>query len=120
VERERKRRTYTEVDRARMQAMVANRMTRKQMEKDFDKVPPEAEMLRLLSQGAPKKKREPQDDPADGPHRGRWHPVSRGRSAARRRSCARCASPTGRPWHHQGRLGALRDMNTFEDDTVGQ
>ncbi|HEY2386811.1 MAG TPA: DUF4412 domain-containing protein [Candidatus Binatia bacterium] len=119
-----KRRTYTEVDRARMQEMVAQSdATRKQMEKDFDKVPPEkrAEMLRLLAQGAPKKKREPptiqptgRTDKVGGIP---CHEVEVLRNGEKLREV--CVADWKATGIGKADLGALRDLNTFEDDTVG-
>jgi hypothetical protein len=119
-----KRRTYTEVDRARMQAMVAQSdATRKQMEKDFDKVPPEKrmEMLRLLAQGAPKKKREPptirptgRSDKVGGVP---CHEVEVLRDGEKLREV--CVADWKAAGVTKDDLSALRDLNTFEDDTVG-
>jgi len=119
-----KRRTYTEVDRARMQEMVAQSdATRKQMEKEFDKVPPEkrAEMLRMLAQGAPKKKREPptikptgRTDKVGGIP---CHEVEVVRNDEKLREV--CVADWKAAGITKGDLGALRDLNGFEDDTVG-
>ncbi len=119
-----KHRTYTEVDRARMQALVAQSdATRKQMEKDFDKVPPEKrmEMLRLLAQGAPKKKREPptirptgRTDKVGGVP---CHEVEVLRDGEKRREV--CVADWTAAGVTKEDLAALRDLNEFEDDTVG-
>jgi hypothetical protein len=119
-----KRRTYTEVDRARMQEMVAQSdAARKQMEKEFDKVPPEkrAEMLRMLAQGAPKKKREPptikptgRTDKVGGIP---CHEVEVLRSDEKLREV--CVADWKAAGIAKSDLGALHDLNGFEDDTVG-
>jgi Domain of unknown function (DUF4412) len=119
-----KRRTYTEVDRARMQAMLAeSEATRKEMQAKFDKVPQEKrmEMLRMLAQGSPKKERPP---PTIKPT-GRTdkvggivcHEVEVLRDGEKLREV--CVADWKAAGVTKADLAALHDLNTFEDETVG-
>jgi hypothetical protein len=119
-----KRRIYTEVDRARVQAMLAQSdATRKRMEEQFDKVPPEKrmEILRLLAQGAPKKKREPptikptgRTDKVGGVA---CHEVEVLRDGEKQREV--CVADWKAAGITKADLTALHDLNAFEDETVG-
>ncbi len=119
-----KQRTYTEVDRAKVRAILERSdATRKQMQKEFDKVPQEKRMetLHMLAQGAPKKKREP---PTIKPT-GRTdtvgaipcHEVEILRDGEKRREV--CVADWKAAGITKADLTALHDLNEFEDDTVG-
>ena len=119
-----KRRTYTEVDRARVQAMLAqSEAAREQMEAQFDKVPPEKrlEMLRLLAQGAPKKKLEPPTIKPTGRTDNvggiACHEVEVLRDGEKQREV--CVADWKATGITKADLTALHDLNTFEDETIG-